>query len=90
MPLGGMFTDSSSPVSDGHVFTPTWRDLLAPAVPQMRGILSQSRIEELLLGGPDARALPVWASQNLDSISQNGCQVGGDCNSLAGELRSAL
>ncbi len=47
MPLGGMFTDSFSPVSDGHVFALTWRDLHATAVPRMRGeptALSDGRI----------------------------------------------
>src|SRR5712664_1815021 len=35
--LGGMSTDSSSPVSDGQVFARTWRDLHASAVPRIRG-----------------------------------------------------
>ena len=41
-----------------------------PAVPRMRGSLSQPRIEVLLLGGPDARALPVWASENWITLAR--------------------
>jgi hypothetical protein len=36
----------------------------------MSGSLSQLRIEVLLLGGPDARALPVWASENWITLAR--------------------
>ena len=84
MRAGSMFTDSSSPVSNGRVFARTRRDLYASAVPPMRGgPLARSGLRHQLPGGPHARALPIWASQNLDSINQTGCQAGGDCIFLA-------
>jgi hypothetical protein len=65
--------------------------LHAPAVPRMRGSLSQLRFEELAPGRARRESAScLGITDAWIALSQNGCQVGGDCNSPAGELRSAL
>ena len=85
-----MFTDSSSPVSGGHVFARTWRDLHAPEVPRMT---AESLVHlDSTISSQEGRTQEQSLSSDLRTwiaLARLGCQAGRDCNSPTGDLLSA-
>ena len=76
MPLGGMFADSSSLVSDGHVFARTWHDCMPQQFPDERevsrsfGLKREGQIQERSLSGHHRTwiALPRLAAKWVETV----------------------